>query len=171
MKVLTIGDPVTEHQSNREILHNQILEHIEARFTEHAFARLIGAILRAQGFVTQITGPGPDGGVDILAAKGPFGFDPPYMCVQVKSSKKSEDVTILRALRGTMQSFNATQGLLVCWGGFTKTLQREARQDFFHIRLWSATEVVEAFCENYDRLPKEIRAEVPLEKIWMLVIS
>jgi len=152
-------------------MHDQILGHIEAHFTGHAFARLVGAILRAQGFVTQVSGPGPDRGVDILAARGPIGFDPPYMCVQVKSSKKPEDVATLRALQGSMQIFKATQGLLVCWGGFTKALMREARQSFFSIRLWEAADVVEAIYENYDQLPDNIKAELPLERVWMLVIN
>jgi restriction system protein len=152
-------------------MHDQIVEYIEGHFTGHAFARLIGAILRAQGFVTQVAGPGPDGGADILAARGPIGFDPPYMCVQVKSSKKPEDVATLRALQGTMQTFKATQGLLVCWSGFTKALEREARQSFFTIRLWDARDVVEAIYQTYDQLPDDIKAKLPLERVWMLVIN
>jgi restriction system protein len=87
----------------------------------------------------------------------------------VKSSKKPEDVTTLRALQGTMQNFHATQGLLVCWGGFTRAGHREARQSYFQIRLWSAEDVVEAIYQNYNRLPDEIQDAIPLEQVWMLV--
>lgn len=156
-------------RDDRRLAHDQILRHIEARFPGHAFARLVAAILRADGFMTQVAEPGPDGGADILAAKGTLAFDGPYLCVQVKSSKKPEDVTTLRALKGTMETFHATQGLLVCWGGFTKAVHREARQSFFQIRLWGADEVVEAIYKNYDRIPEEIQAELPLERVWMLV--
>ena len=169
MKGLTVDDPVFELRPSRRVAHDQILEYIAARFSGHAFARLVGAVLQAEGFITQVAGPGPDGGVDILAAKGPLGFDGPHICVQVKSSKGREDVTTLRALQGTMKTFNATQGLLVCWGGFTKAVHREARQSFFQIRLWSASEVVDSIYQNYDRLPEKIQAELPLERVWMLV--
>lgn len=148
--------------------HDQILRRIETRFSGHAFARLIAAILRADGFITAESKPGPDGGVDILAGKGPLAFDGPHLCVQVKSSKKREDVTTLRALQGTMRNFHATQGLLVSWGGFTKALCREARQNFFQIRLWSFHEVLEAIYQSYDRLPEDIQAEIPLERVWVL---
>lgn len=160
---------IRDDRPNRRLVHDQILRHIEAQFPGHAFARLIAAILRAEGFMTHVAGPGPDGGVDILAAKGALAFDGPHLCVQVKSSKKPEDVTTLRALKGTMETFHATQGLLVCWGGFTKAVHREARQSFFQIRLWDADDVVEAIYKGYVHLPEEIQAELPLERVWMLV--
>jgi len=171
MKVLPIDDPVPRFRLSRRVLHDQILEYIETHFTRHDFARLIDEILQAQGFVTRLSGPGPDGGVDILAGRGSLGFDPPYMCVQVKSSKHPEDVKTLRALQGTMQVCNATQGLLVCWRGFTKALDREARQSFFHIRLWDSSDVLESIYQNYDQLSDEIKAELPLERVWKLAIN
>ena len=174
MKSIRVDDQRIELRPIRRDAHEQILRHIEARFSGHAFARLIDAILRADGFVTELAGPGPDGGVDILAAKGTgtlLAFDGPHLCVQVKSSKKPENVTTLRALQGTMENFTAAQGLLVCWGGFTRAVHREAWKNFFRIRLWSASQVVEAIYRSYDRLSEEIQAEVPLERVWTLVSS
>jgi restriction system protein len=151
--------------------HDQILQYIAGHFPRHAFSRLVDAILRTEGFTTQVSDPGPDGGVDILAARGSLGFDGPHLCVQVKSSKKPEDVTTLRALQGTMQTFKATQGLLVSWGGFTRAVYREARQSYFHVRLWSASDVVEAIYRVYERLHEEIQAELPLKRVWALVLE
>ena len=148
---------------------DQILEHIRSRFPGHEFARLVEAVLQAEGYFTQLSPAGPDGGVDILAGRGSLGFEGPKLCVQVKATNSPVDVTVLRSLVGTMQSFNADRGLLVSWGGFTRDLKREARHSFFSVRLWHAYDLVDGVCLNYDRLSEQIQSEIPLERIWTLV--
>ena len=74
-----------------------------------------------------------------------------------------------RTLQGTMQTFNAEQGLLVCWGGFNKGVEREARQGHFTVRLWDSKQLVNAIYRNYERLPAEVQAELPLKQMWILV--
>jgi len=123
---------------------DQIVKHIGRKFKGHNLARLVEAILHAQGYVTKVSEPGPDGGVDILAAAGPLGFDNPRICVQVKSSSSQADVKVLRELRGVMAKVQAKQGLLVSWGGFTKEAIKEARDAFFSTRLWDAGDLLDA---------------------------
>lgn len=154
-----------------QIAHDQIVAQIQARFSGHALARLVEAVLQAEGYVTLRSPEGPDGGVDILAGRGTLGLDEPSLCVQVKSSSESSDVNVFRALKGTMQTFSARQGLLVSWGGFTRATKAEARQSFFSVRLWSANELVEAIYRSYERLPEEIQAELPLKRVWTLVLE
>lgn len=89
------------------------------------------------------------------------GLDAPRLCVQVKSQNSPADVTIYRTLQGSMQSFKAEQGLLVCWGGFNKSVISEARQGHFSVRLWNSCDVVEAIYRTYEKLPAEIQAELP----------
>jgi len=149
--------------------HDEIVSFIRVNFQGHDFARLVEAVLKAEGFITQRSVPGPDGGADILAGKGPFGLDAPTLCVQVKAIETPADVNIYRALHGTMMSFNAHQGLLVCWGGFTQPVKNEARQQMFKIRLWDQSDIVQAIYRTYDRLDPEIQAELPLKHIWTLV--
>ena len=103
-----------------QLAHDQIVARIQSRFTGHALARLVAAVLQADGWETKISPPGADGGVDILAGRGSLGLDAPRLCVQVKSQNSPADVTVYRTLQGTMQTFKAEQGLLVCWGGGTK---------------------------------------------------
>ena len=105
-----------------QISRDQILERIRSRFTGHEFARLVNAVLQAEGYFTLLSPAGPDGGVDILAGRGSLGFEGPKLCVQVKASASAVDVTVLRSLIGTMQSFKADQGLLVSWGDSHATL-------------------------------------------------
>jgi restriction system protein len=149
--------------------HDQIVAHIQSRFAGHALSNLVDAVLKADGWVTKISPPGADGGVDILGGRGSLGLDDPRLCVQVKSQNSPADVTIYRTLQGSMQSFKAQQGLLVCWGGFNKAVTMEARQGHFSVRLWDSGDLVEAIYRTYDRLPAEIQAELPLKKVWMLV--
>ena len=150
---------------------DQILEYIQRRFSGHQLANLVDAVLQAEGYLTRVSPPGPDGGVDILAGSGPMGFSEPRMCVQVKSSSGPSDVTVLRGLQGILQNFRAGQGLLVAWGGFNQAVLKEARQSFFQIRLWDSGDLVKAIFKNYDRLPDQLQAELPLKRIWALVLE
>ena len=154
-----------------EVAYDQVIEHIRLRFPGHKLEGLVETILQAEGYTTQLSPLGPDAGVDILAGRGPLAFEGPRICVQVKATAKATDVNVLRSLQGTMGAFQADQGLLVSWSGFTGALQREARQSFFTVRLWNANELVDAVFRNYSRLPEQIRAEIPLRRIWTLVPS
>lgn len=149
--------------------YDQIVGRIQMRFSGHALATLVDAVLKVDGWVTRLSTPGPDGGVDILAGRGSLGLDEPRLCVQVKSQTSPADVTILRTLQGSMQTFAAQQGLLVCWGGYNGAVQREARQSYFSVRLWESRDLVEAIYRTYERLPAEIQAELPLKRVWIVV--
>ena len=160
-------ETVDVEQSARD----QILKYIQQSFHSHRLADLVDAVLQAEGYLTQVSPPGPDGGVDILAGSGPMGFSQPRMCVQVKSSSSPCDVTVLRGLQGILQNFRAEQGLLVAWGGFNQAVLKESRQSFFSIRLWDSGDLVKAIFKNYDRLPDQLQAELPLKRIWALVLE
>lgn len=145
----------------------QVRQFISRRFAGHELARLVSAILEAQGFEVTQSPAGPDHGVDILAGAGPLGLDHPHMVVQVKTGQA--DVDTYRALRGTMQAFSAEQGLLVAWKGFRGTVRREARPDHFTVRLWDADDLLEELAKVYERLADDIRSELPLQRVWTLL--
>jgi restriction system protein len=147
----------------------QIRSWIAQKFAGHALADLVNAILEAQGYVTEVSAPGPDGGVDIIAGQGPMGFDPPRLLVQVKSGDTQQDVKVLRELRGVMQDFRAEQGLFVAWGGFKRTVFTEAKKNFFELRLWDASDLVENVQRYYDKFSEELKTDLPLKRIWVLV--
>jgi len=152
-----------------ETARDEILKFIQAEFKGHGLANLVAAVLRAQGYKTKVSPPGPDGGVDILAGSGSLGFDQPRLCVQVKSGGGQEGQSTFNELRGVMSKFDSEQGLLVSWGGFTKPVNLDARNDFFKVRLWDQGDVVDAVLQNYERLDDEIKAELPLKRIWVMV--
>lgn len=148
---------------------DEVLKFIETKFKGHDLARLIDAVLRAQGYKTEVSPPGPDGGVDILAGSGSLGFEQPRLCVQVKSGASAEGQRTYNELLGVVSKFASQQGLLVSWGGFTNSVKTDARKEFFRIRLWDQGDVVDAILQNYDRLDDELKAELPLKRIWVLV--
>jgi len=154
-----------------QLARDQILGYIEQHFKGHDLARLVDAVLQAEGYITYVSPPGPDGGADVLAGGGSLGLDRPRVCVQVKSSLTPCDVTVFRALQGTMQTVQADQGLLVSWGGFTRAVEVEARTRFFSVRLWNADDLIKAVLRNYEKLPETLRGELPLKRMWALVLE
>jgi restriction system protein len=152
-----------------ELARDQIERRISSVFVGHDFTRLIEAILRAQGYVTHLSPPGPDSGIDIVAGRGALGFEAPRLVVQVKSGDVSADQPTLQALIGCVQDTHADQGLLVSWSGFKPTVQKRTNELFFRVRFWGRLEVIDALLSVYDHLPEEIRAELPLRRTWTLV--
>jgi restriction system protein len=162
--------PVEEASTDiAQFAQDQIQRHIQSRFSGHAMSQLVEAVLKAEGWVTRLSPPGPDGGVDILAGRGLLGLDQPRLCVQVKSEPKPVDVTVYRTLQGSMQTFKADQGLLVAWGGFNKVVLAEAKQNYFSVQLWDSRDLIEAVYRNYERLPEEVQANLRLKRVWMLI--
>lgn len=150
---------------------DQIIKYIGRKFVGHDLARLVEAILNAQGYITETSAPGPDGGIDILAASGTLGFDHPRICAQVKSSPSQVDVKVLRELQGVMSKVRAEQGLLISWGGFTNKALQEARDAFFTIRMWDSGNLLNSIFKYYEQFNDELKAELPLKRIWGLVLE
>jgi restriction system protein len=148
---------------------DRIREFIEQKFKGHGLSRLVDALLKAIGYTTAFSPPGPDGGVDIVAGRGPMGFDPPRLCVQVKSSSGPVNPEIIQRLHGSMKGVSADQGLLISWGGFNSKVPTEERSQFFSIRLWDSGDLIQALLENYEKLSPDIQAELPLKRIWVLL--
>ncbi|WP_371194271.1 restriction endonuclease [Glaciecola sp. SC05] len=149
-----------------ELGHNQIIKLIEAKFKGHRLTRLVTAILTAQGYTCWQSPEGADGGADILAGDGPMGFGNQRICVEVKSGDGLVDRPTVDKLMGAMTKFNAPQGLFVAWGGFKSNVQKELASSFFRVRLWTQHDLLEQLFLNYEKLDDEIKADLPLKRIW-----
>jgi restriction system protein len=154
-----------------QLARDRMRAFIAEKFTGHDLARLVDAVLRAQGFVTYRSPAGPDGGVDVLAGAGPLGTESPRICVQVKAGDSPVDVKVVRELHGVLSTVNADQALLVAWAGLNKAADAEARAQWFRMRVWTADDVIESVTSVYDRLPDELQAELPLKRIWTVVLD
>ena len=156
---------------NLELLaRDAIAKLISTKFKGHGLSRLIEAILRAQGYTTHLSPAGPDKGVDLLAAQGPLGFGRPRICVQVKSGDAPVDSPTLNQLIGSMQNVQADQGLLVSWSGFKSSVDKEIPTQFFRVRLWDQNAIIAELLANYERLDEDLRAELPLKRIWTIAV-
>ena len=154
-----------------EVARDQISRLIEARFKGHRFTDLVNAILEAKGYSTFLSQPGADGGADILAGNGPMGFGDQQICVEVKSGAEPIGREVGDKLLGAVDKFRATQGLLVSWGGFRSNVQRELASSFFKLRLWGRSELLEQLFESYEELDEEVKAELPLKRIWTVALK
>ncbi len=149
-----------------ELGRDRIARLISAKFAGHGLARLVEAILQAQGYTTYRSSEGADGGADILAGSGPLGFGTPRLCVEVKSERGPIDRPTVDKLLGAVAKFSAQEGLFVAWGGFKTNVQKELAGSFFKVRLWTQKELLEQLFTHYDRLDEDLRAELPLKRIW-----
>ena len=154
-----------------QFARDQIREYISRKFKGHELANLVSEILIAQGYQVRVSPEGADGGVDILAGLGPLGFDAPRLAVQVKSGDGPVDIKVLHELQGVMKNFGAAQGLLVAWGGWKSSVEKEAARHFFEVRLWDSENLVSMIQLHYEHLSEDIQAELPLKRIWALVQS
>src|SRR5262249_43205610 len=140
-------------------------------FKGHGLTRLVEGILKAQGYVTYRSPQGADGGVDILAGQGALGFGEPRLCVEVKSESSPIDRPTVDKLLGAITKFGAQEGLFVSWSGFKTNVQKELAASFFRVRLWSQKELLEALFAQYDRLDEDLKAELPLKRIWTVAAT
>lgn len=161
-----LTDPVVA--PTLETIRDRVRSFVSENFKGHRFTELVAEVLRARGFVCEVSPPGPDQGVDILAGSGALGLDSPTLIVEVKSEGGQVSAPVVRGLHGAISSHASDQGLLVAWGGITKDARREMRTDRFKIRVWDADEFLDQFFAVYDDLPEETRRLVPLKQAWVL---
>ncbi|GAA4762957.1 restriction endonuclease [Citricoccus nitrophenolicus] len=151
-----------------EAIRDRIRSHITEHFKEHELTGLVADILSAHGFQCEVSPPGPDGGVDIIAGMGPLGLDSPTVVVEVKSEPGAIDSRVVRGLHSARVQHNADQALLVAWGGVTKPARQEFRRDRTFFRIWDGEELLNELLSTYEHLPAETRARIPLQQAWVL---
>ena len=109
--------------------------------------------------------------MDIVAGSGPLGLDSPRLTVQVKSGSVVVDQPTLQGLIGSIQDTHADHGLIVSWAGLQPPVRRRVNELYFRVRLWDRKDLVDALFATYERLPEDIRADVPLRRSWTLVLE
>lgn len=168
--VVEADDAVTDPVAvpTLETIRDRVRTHVAENFKGHRLTELIADILRARGFVCDVSPAGPDQGVDILAGSGPLGLSSPTVIVEVKSEEGQIRAPVVRGLQGAMLSNRSDQGLLVAWGGITKDAKREIRTDRLTMRVWDADDLLDQLFDIYEQLPESTRAAIPLKHAWVL---
>ena len=165
------SDEEVESTNLEDLANDQIDKLIGARFKGHKLTTLVEAILKAQGYTTYRSPEGADGGADILAGTGPLGFGAPKLCVEVKSEKNPIDRPTVDKLLGAVSKFGASEGLFVSWSGFKTNVRKELAPSFFKVRLWTRKELLEQLFSHYYELDEDLRAELPLKRIWTVAVQ
>lgn len=65
-----------------------------------------------------------------------------------------------------MTKFGAQEGLFVSWSGFKPNVQKELAASFFRARLWTQKDLLEQLFAQFDQLDEDLKAELPLKRIW-----
>ena len=149
-----------------DIANQQIVSLIKSEFAGHALVDLVAEILRVEGYTTNVSPPGPDQGVDILAAGGTLGLGEDRICVQVKSGTGAANHDVVLRLIGSVSNTQAQTGLLVSIGGVNAAAQKELDNNFFKLRLWQMPDLLKALFRSYENLSDGTRAKLPLKQIW-----
>jgi restriction system protein len=132
------------------------------------FQDLVADLMRAMGyFVSWVSPPGKDGGLDILALPDALGTRPPRIKVQVKRQESAVNVEGLRSFMSLLSDDDV--GLFVCTGGFTKDAESLARtQEKRRITLIGLDKLFDLWVEHYGRLTDQARRRLPLRPIQFL---
>jgi restriction system protein len=154
-----------------EAVRDAVRTYLIENFAGHKLTGLVAAILRAEGFTCDVSPPGPDYGVDILAGCGPLGLNSPTLVVEVKSESTQIGVPVLNQLKGALSTHGADQALLVAWGGLTKPAEELRRTQRLSIQVWTAEDLLDRLFSVYERLSDEMRVRIPLKRTWILATS
>lgn len=164
-EIETEGEPI----NLEEVAQDEIARRLQEDFKGHELSVLVTAILEAEGFTCRNSPPGADGGVDVLAGRGPLGMDSPRLAVQVKSQTGAVSDQVLQQLNGAVMRYGADQALLVTFGGVTGPAKSYLESQYFKVRVWTMADIISKLFEHYSVLPNEIKVQLPLKQIWVPV--
>lgn len=144
------------------------ISHYLRNMPPYDFQDLVADLLRAMGYyVSWVSPPGKDGGIDILAQPDALGTRLPRIKVQVKRQQPAVSVDGLRSFMALLGDDDV--GLFVCTGGFTKDAATEARtQEKRRITLIGLDTLFDLWVEHYDKLTDQARRRLPLRPIQFL---
>lgn len=151
----------------RKDTEQRALEFLQDKLSKLAWdemQELVAGLLRAMGYKTRVSPPGPDRGRDIIASPDGFGFQPPRIVIEVKHRKGTMGAPEVRSFVGGLRQND--NGLYVSTGGFTREARYEADRTNQNLTLMDADDLGKAIVEHYDRMDSETRALLPLKKIY-----
>ncbi|MBN2109365.1 MAG: restriction endonuclease [Deltaproteobacteria bacterium] len=163
------SDETSESINLEALARDQIARLIAARFPGRGLARLVDAVLKARGYTTCLCADDAHGDAYILAGAGPLGFAAPRLCVAVRTDDAPVDRPAVDRLLEAAAKFGAQEELLISWPGFSSPLEKELKAIFFQLRLWSQKELLDELLAVYEGLDAEVKAELPLKRIWTAV--
>lgn len=130
---------------------------------------LVAGILRAMGYRTRVSEPGPDRGVDVFASPDGLGLEEPRIFVEVKHRTKQVESKDIRAFLGGRKK--GDKCLYVSTGGFSKDAFYEAERSEVALTLVTLPRLRQLVVDFYEKLDAETRALVPLRRLYWPAVS
>lgn len=125
---------------------------------------LVAALLRAMGYKTEVSPPGPDGWKDVVATRDWFWFQDPTVIVEVKHRNGPMWSPVVNQLIWVLR--RGQKGLFVSTWGFTRDAYSVAQQTEYHVVLINLEKLTDLVLENYENFDLEGRRLLPLAKIY-----
>lgn len=161
-------DGTSDLEAVRDRVVEQASEFIEdalAKLEPYAMQDLVAGILRSMGYKTNVSPPGPDRGVDIMASPDGLGLQEPRIFVEVKhrpnTAMGSQQV---RTFLGGRQP--GDRCLYVSTGGFTKDARYEGERSNVPLTLLGLPDLRRLLVEHYEDLDVETKQMVPLTRVY-----
>ncbi|MBL0317342.1 MAG: restriction endonuclease, partial [Flavobacteriales bacterium] len=123
----------------------------------------VAGLLRAMGYITQVSPKGPDRGKDIIASPDGLGLEEPRIKVEVKHRKGQMGAPDIRSFIGSIRS---EKGLYVSTGGFTREAKYEAERSDKPVTLLDLDGLVGISIQYYDKFDNEAKSILPLKKVY-----
>lgn len=165
-------EEIEEAPFNEEDIRSSIFRHLE-KLDPFEFQRLVGFLFEGMGYtVPYVSKPGPDGGVDIIAHKGPIGVDTQIVKIQVKHTTKEQkqgigikEIEQLADLCRDDHSFP----VFVSLKGFANDAEKRVRTvSSTFMTLIDRSRFVELWLEHIDNIPEEGKKMLPLKKVYVI---
>ncbi|WP_026289370.1 restriction endonuclease [Thioalkalivibrio sp. ALMg11] len=143
----------------------EIVKDRVSRLGAYEMQSLVAGLLRAMGYKTRESAPGPDRGVDVIASPDGFGFESPRIVVEVKHRPHTAmGAQEIRSFLGGRHGED--KGLYVSTGGFSREARYEADRAKIPLMLMDLDGLVTALMEHYDHTDSETRALVPMTRVY-----
>jgi restriction system protein len=148
----------------------QIEQHLKA-MNPYDFQYLVADLLTAMSYyVSWVSPPGKDDGIDIVAFSDPLGTRPPRIKVQVKRYDKPVSVSDVSAFMGNLGAEEV--GLFVSSGNFTKEAEAKVRNDKQHrVTLIGLDALVKLWVQHYAKLDQAAKRRLPLQPVYFLALE
>lgn len=151
--------------ADMELRSREFVEDRIARLGPYEMQDLVAGVLRAMGYKTRVSPPGPDGGHDIFASPDGLGLQEPRIFVEVKHRVGTQiGSPEVRSFLGARRP--GDRCLYVSTGGFTKDARSEAQRAAVPLTLVDLAQLRELVVDFYERLDPEAKQLVPLKRLY-----
>lgn len=159
------SDPTEALERDKTISQSAgLIEDRIMRLSPDEIPELFAGILRAMGYKTKVSKPGPDRGVDVFASPDGLGLQEPRIFVEVKHRSAAMGAPELRSFLGGRKP--GDRCIYVSTGGFSKEAKYEADRSSIPLSLVDLERLRELLVDHYEKLDAATRSLVPLVRIY-----